>query len=165
MSDKMFVPTITKLRTGIDPLVRTGAWSRCACRINRIATTARDLNDLLANLDHKALDAAVRNDNPTRIRRTQDHPGLSWGTRPDLASLSLKQELPIEQATVDVEGVVDVLRDRQDLQFKRDSEAHEWASGQGRPIGWSVLKPSTPMNLLQKLSMQGRKSLTAASRR
>ena len=51
---------------------------------------------------------------------------------------------------IDVE-VVDILRDKQDLQFKRDSEAKVVVKN-----GHLVIEAFYPMNLLQKLSMQTR---------
>ena len=54
---------------------------------------------------------------------------VCMGHEPDLAAY-LKQEL--HPYKVDVE-VVDILRDRQDLQFKRDSEARV----KSRAVSWS----------------------------
>ena len=109
--------------------------------VNRIATRA-DLNDLLANIDLKAFDRLYR-ENPSRV--VERITLVCMGHEADLAA-SLKQEL--HPYNVDVE-VVDVLRDRQDLQFKRDSEAKVTVKG-----GWLSVDAFYPMNLLQKLSMQ-----------
>ena len=109
--------------------------------VNRIATRA-DLNDLLANIDHKALDRLYQA-NPHQV--VEKVTLVCMGHEPDLAAC-LKQEL--HPYKVDVE-VVDVLRDRQDLQFKRDSEARVRVRG-----GKLEIEAFYPMNLLQKLSMQ-----------
>lgn len=109
--------------------------------VNRIATRA-DLNDLLNNIDHKAMDRLYQA-NPNQV--VEKITLVCMGHEPDLAAC-LKQELyPYK---VDVE-VVDVLRDRQDLQFKRDAEARVKVKG-----GKLTVEAFYPMNLLQKLSLQ-----------
>ena len=109
--------------------------------VNRIATRA-DLNDLLANIDQRAMERLYQ-ENPNRV--VEKITLICMGHEPDLAAY-LKQEL--HPYKVDVE-VVDVLRDRQDLQFKRDSEARVKVKN-----GALVIDAFYPMNLLQKLSMQ-----------
>lgn len=109
--------------------------------VNRIATRS-DLNELIAGFDYKAFQ-----------KRQQEHPNkpveyitlVCMGHEPDLADKLKKEALPYE---IDVE-VVDILRDRQDIQFKRDSEAKiEVKENQ------LVIEAFYPMNLLQKLSLQ-----------
>lgn len=108
--------------------------------VNRIATR-QDLNELINGFDDKAFE-----------RRQLEHPTqpveritlVCMGHEPDLAA-RLKQEVPYN---LDVE-VVDVLRDKQDLQFKRDSEARVVVQG-----NHLVIDRFYPMNLLSKLSME-----------
>jgi len=109
--------------------------------INRIATR-QDLNELITGLDYRAFE-----------KRQVEHPNqpvekitlVCMGHEPDLAAQLQSEVRPYK---LDVE-VVDILRDRQDLQFKRDAEAK------------IVIQDSTlvidkfyPMNLLAKLSLQ-----------
>jgi len=109
--------------------------------VNRIATRA-DLNELIAGFDYKAFE-----------KRHQEHPHqpvekitlVCMGHEPDLAAQLKAQVQPLE---LDVE-VVDILRDRQEIQFKRDSEAQITIQGQTL-----VIERFYPMNLLQKLSLQ-----------
>ena len=109
--------------------------------VNRITTRA-DLNELIAGFDYKAFEKSY-----------QEHPNkavekitlVCMGHDPDLASV-LKQEIkPFE---LDVE-VVDILRDKQEIQFKRDSEAKIAVKGDQ-----FVIEAFYPMNLLSKLSLQ-----------
>jgi hypothetical protein len=109
--------------------------------VNRIATRA-DLNELLANIDLRAFQR-LHQENPNRV--VERITLVCMGHEPDLAA-NLKKEL--HPYNVDME-VVDVLRDRQDLQFKRDSEAKVVVKN-----GWLEIVAFYPMNLLQKLSMQ-----------
>jgi len=107
--------------------------------VNRIATR-QDLNELLTNF-------------PVRLfeQRQKDNPGrpverlllVCMGHEPDLAA-HLKKEVPYE---LDVE-VVDVRRDKVDLQFRRDSDARLAVRE-----GHLVIEAFYPMNLLQKLSL------------
>lgn len=111
--------------------------------VNRIATRA-DLNDLLANLDYRALE-----------KRQKEHPNrpveritlVCMGHEPDLGAV-LESEVKQNGFSVDVQ-VVDILRDKQELQFKRDSEAKVVVQD-----GQLVIKAFYPMNLLSKLSLQ-----------
>lgn len=108
--------------------------------VNRIATR-RDLNELIMNVDYKTFD-----------RRKTENPGkpvekillVCMGHEPDL-SACLQQE--IGDYDIDVE-VVDILRDRSNLEFKRDSEA-KIKIKKGR----LSIEKFYPMNLLQKLSI------------
>ncbi len=107
--------------------------------VNRIATKA-DLNDLIANLDYKAFE-----------RRQAEHPTrpveklliVCMGHEPDLAA-TLQNEVPFP---LDIE-VVDILRDKSNLEFKRDAEAKVMAKN-----GKLIIEQFYPMNLLQKLSL------------
>ena len=109
--------------------------------VNRIATRA-DLSELIAGFDYKSFD-----------RRQAQNPGkpvekitlVCMGHEPDLAAYLKNEVLPYN---IDVE-VVDILRDKQDLQFKRDSEAKVVVKN-----GQLVIEAFYPMNLLQKLSLQ-----------
>ena len=109
--------------------------------VNRIATKA-DLSPLINGFDYKAFE-----------KRQQENPKIPvekitlvcMGHDPDLKAALQAEVKPYE---IDVE-VVDILRDRQDLQFKRDSEAEA-----GIEKGELVIQQFYPMNLLSKLSLQ-----------
>lgn len=109
--------------------------------VNRIATKA-DLKELLANLPYK-----------TYEKRKEENPGqpveritiVCMGHEPDLKG-ALEQELV--DYKVDVQ-IVDILRDKADLQLKRDAEAEIV-----REDGKLVVRAFYPMNLMQKLSLQ-----------
>lgn len=109
--------------------------------VNRIATKA-DLKELLANLPYK-----------TYEKRKEENPGqpveritiVCMGHEPDLKG-ALEQELV--DYKVDVQ-IVDILRDKADLQLKRDAEAEIV-----RENGKLVVRAFYPMNLMQKLSLQ-----------
>jgi len=109
--------------------------------VNRITTRA-DLSELITGFDYKAFD-----------RHQSQNPGkpvekitlICMGHEPDLAAHLKNEVLPY---IIDVE-VVDILRDKQDLQFKRDSEAKVVVKN-----GQLVIEAFYPMNLLQKLSLQ-----------
>ena len=109
--------------------------------VNRIATNA-DLKELIANLPYK-----------TYEKRKEENPGqpveritiVCMGHEPDLKG-ALEQEL--EDYKVDIQ-IVDILRDKADLQLKRDAEAEIVREG-----GKLVIRAFYPMNLMQKLSLQ-----------
>ncbi len=108
--------------------------------INRIATRT-DLSELIAGFDYKAFDhRQIQNPGKPVERITL----VCMGHEPDLAAHLKNEVLPYE---IDVQ-VVDILRDKQDLQFKRDSEAELLMKD-----GKLVIKAFYPMNLLQKLSI------------
>src|SRR5690606_17896782 len=83
--------------------------------VNRIATR-QDLNPLLSNMDYKSFE-----------KRYAEHPNrpveritlVCMGHEPGLGAYLREQVAPY---ILDVE-VVDILRDKEELQFKRDSEA------------------------------------------
>lgn len=109
--------------------------------INRIATR-QDLNELINGFDNRAFQ-----------KRYDEHPNrpveritlVCMGHEPDLAAHLKKEMAPFK---LDVE-VVDILRDKQNLQFKRDSEARIVIKD-----GYLVIEQFYPLNLLQKLSVQ-----------
>lgn len=108
--------------------------------VNRIATR-EDLNELIANFPYKVFD-----------QRKMEAPNkpvesimlICMGHEPDLKA-HLVQESGYK---LDVE-VVDVLRDKSNIQFKRDSEAQISVKE-----GKLIIENFYPMNLLQKLSLQ-----------
>lgn len=106
--------------------------------VNRIAMRA-DLNELISGFDYKAFE-----------RRQAEKPNqpvekllVCMGHEPDLAAV-LQNEVPFK---LDIE-VVDILRDKSNLEFKRDSEAKMVVNN-----GRLVIEQFYPMNLLQKLSL------------
>lgn len=110
--------------------------------INRIATRA-DLNELITNFPYATFD-----------KRNEESPGkpvelitlICMGHEPDLGSM-LILEMKTKGYTIDVE-VLDILRDKSNLEFKRDSEADVVIEGNKL-----VVRDFFPMNLLQKLSL------------
>lgn len=109
--------------------------------VNRIATRA-DLNDLIAGFDYKAWE---RKQNESPNRSVEKISLVCMGHEPDL---SAQLELAAKPFKIDVE-VVDILRDKTNLEFKRDSEAKVAVKK-----GELVIAKFYPMNLLQKLSIQ-----------
>ncbi|HMQ04286.1 MAG TPA: site-specific DNA-methyltransferase [Pyrinomonadaceae bacterium] len=108
--------------------------------VNRLATRA-DLNELIANFDYKTLEKK-HNENPNKP--VEKLLLVCMGHEPDLAAHLQKEMLPFK---LDIE-VVDILRDRSKLEFKRDSEAK--ISSTETEL---VIEKFYPMNLLQKLSL------------
>ena len=109
--------------------------------VNRIATRA-DLNELIAGFDYKAWQRK-QNENPNRP--VEKISLVCMGHEPDLAA---QLELAAKPFKIDVD-VTDILRDKADLEFKRDSEAKVAIK-----MGQLVIEKFYPMNLLQKLSLQ-----------
>jgi adenine-specific DNA-methyltransferase len=107
--------------------------------INRIATRA-DLNELITNLDYKKLEKLAQS-NPNRP--VESILLVCMGHEPDLAA-ELQNAIPFK---LDIE-VVDILRDKANLEFKRDAEAEVVIEG-----GKLLIREFYPMNLLQKLSL------------
>ena len=99
-----------------------------------------DLNELIAGFDYQAF-----------VRRQEEHPTLPveklllicMGHEPDLAA-ALQNEVLHK---LDIE-VVDILRDKSKLEFKRESKAKIV-----RCNGHLIIEQFYPMNLLQKLSL------------
>lgn len=108
--------------------------------VNRIATKA-DLQGLIANLPYKSFEKRKEEDPSAVVLKLTL---VCMGHEPDLAA-ALKQELSAYKVDIDV---VDILHDRADLQFKRDSEADI-----GIENGELVIKNFYPLNLMQKLSL------------
>ena len=109
--------------------------------VNRIATKA-DLEGLKANLPYNSYEKR-REENPNQPAERITL--VCMGHEPDLAA-ALTAEL--EEYKVEVQ-VVDVLRDRTDLQLKREAEAEIVREG-----GKLVIRQFYPLNLMQKLSLQ-----------
>lgn len=109
--------------------------------VNRIATKA-DLKELLANLPYTTYEKR-KEENPNQP--VEHMTIVCMGHEPDLKG-SLEQEL--SNYKVDVQ-ILDVLRDKADLQLKRDSEAEIVREGNKL-----VIREFFPMNLMQKLSLQ-----------
>lgn len=110
---------------------------------NRIATR-EDLNEIVTKFDYK-----------TYLPKQKEHPNkpvekirlICMGHEPGLGAF-LEQEMYRNQLIVKVE-VLDVLRDRTDLEFKQESVAEI-----DRLKSEVVIRKFYPMNLLKKLSMQ-----------
>ena len=109
--------------------------------VNRIATRA-DLNELIAGLDYKAWERR-QGENPNRA--VEKITLVCMGHEPDLSAHLILAAKPYK---IDVE-VVDILRDKADLEFRRDSDAKVVVKDSEL-----VVERFYPMNLLQKLSMQ-----------
>ena len=109
--------------------------------VNRIATRA-DLNELIAGFDYKAWE---RKQNESPNRPVEKIALVCMGHEPDLAA---QLELAAKPFKIDVE-VVDILRDKADLEFKRDSQAKVVIKNSEL-----IIEKFYPMNLLQKLSLQ-----------
>jgi len=107
--------------------------------INRIATRA-DLNELITNFDYGAFEKS-NDKNPGKP--VENLLLVCMGHEPDLAA-QLQSAIAYK---LDIE-VVDILRDKADLEFKRDAEAEITIEGNKL-----VIKDFYPMNLLQKLSL------------
>jgi site-specific DNA-methyltransferase (adenine-specific)/adenine-specific DNA-methyltransferase len=109
--------------------------------INRIATR-QDLNELITGFDYRSFE-----------KRQAEHPNqavekvtlVCMGHEPDLAAHLQHQISPFK---LDIE-VVDILRDKQDLQFRRDSQTKIVIRD-----GYLIIEQFYPMNLLAKLSLQ-----------
>jgi site-specific DNA-methyltransferase (adenine-specific)/adenine-specific DNA-methyltransferase len=109
--------------------------------VNRIATKA-DLSELIAGFDYKAFD---RRQNASPNQPVEKILLVCMGHEPDLKA---QLELEVKPHKIDVE-VVDILRDKSQLEFKRDSEARLAIKD-----GHLEVERFYPMNLLQKLSLQ-----------
>jgi DNA modification methylase len=108
--------------------------------VNRIATKA-DLQGLITNLPYKTFEKIKEEDpNAVVLKLTL----VCMGHEPDLAA-DFRYKLNAYKIDVDV---VDILHDRSDLQFKRDSEALIEVEN-----GELVVKAFYPLNLMQKLSL------------
>lgn len=108
---------------------------------NRIATKV-DAQAITANLPYKTYEEIKSKDPKAVVERMTI---VCMGHEPDFKA-SIEKEL--SSYKVDIE-VVDILRDKKDLVFKRDSEAEIVREGNKL-----IIRNFFPMNLLQKLSMQ-----------
>ena len=109
--------------------------------VNRLATKA-DLNEIIANFDNKAAEKKALENPGKPVLRVRL---VCMGHEPDLKAELEKQLQPFK---VEVE-VVDILRDKKDLVFKRDSEAEIV-----RKDGKVKIEAFYPFNLMKKLSLQ-----------
>lgn len=109
--------------------------------VNRIATRA-DLNELISGFDYRAWE---RRQNETPNKPVERITLYCMGHEADLKA---QLELAVKPFKIDVE-VVDILRDKAYLEFRRDSEAKVVVEN-----GELIIERFYPMNLLQKLSMQ-----------
>lgn len=111
--------------------------------INRIATRV-DLNELITGFPREKFDkrkAELPNKPVEQITL------VCMGHEPDLGA-NLKLQMKEEGYNIDVE-VLDILRDKVNLEFRRDSEADVQIEGDRLAI-----RDFYPMNLLQKLSLE-----------
>ena len=109
--------------------------------VNRIATKA-DLEELKANLPYSIYEKR-KAENPRQPVELITI--VCMGHEPDLKA-SLEHSL--SEYKIDVQ-IVDILRDKSELQLKREAEAEIVREG-----GKLVIRSFYPMNLLQKLSLQ-----------
>lgn len=111
--------------------------------INRIATRA-DLNELIMNFPYALFDKrqAEAINKPVELITL-----VCMGHEPDLGA-QLVLQMKEAGYIIDVE-VVDILRDKTNLEFKRESEAEIVKEGNKL-----VIRDFYPLNLLNKLSMQ-----------
>lgn len=108
---------------------------------NRIATKA-DLEELKANLPYHTFEKR-KEENPNGV--VEKIKIICMGHEADLKA-SLEQELSSYNLEIEI---VDILRDKKDLQFKREADANVV-----KEDNQVIIKEFYPMNLLQKLSMQ-----------
>lgn len=109
--------------------------------VNRIATKA-DLEELKSNLPYKTYEKR-KEENPNQpVERITI---VCMGHEPDLKA-SLEAEL--SKYKLDIQ-IVDILRDKAELQLKREAEAEIVREGNKL-----VVREFYPMNLMQKLSLQ-----------
>ncbi|MCR8667944.1 site-specific DNA-methyltransferase [Aestuariibaculum sp. M13] len=108
--------------------------------VNRIATRA-DLNELISGFNIKSFEKKFET---SPNKPVENILLICMGHEPDLAATLQKEMHPFK---LDVE-VVDILRDKANLEFKRDSEAEVKITDDTL-----VIEQFYPMNLLQKLSL------------
>ena len=109
--------------------------------VNHIATKA-DLAELVANLPYKTFEQR-KNDNPgDPVER------LTLVCMGHEADLKAELENQVSGYKLDIQ-IVDILKDKADLQLKREAEAVIVREGNKL-----VIKEFYPMNLMQKLSIQ-----------
>ena len=109
--------------------------------VNRIATKA-DLAELIANMPYKPFERR-KADNPSEpVERITL---VCMGHEPDLKAALVAATTGYK---LDIK-IVDILRDKADLQLKREAEA--LIVREGNKL---IIKEFYPMNLMQKLSLQ-----------
>lgn len=118
-------------------------WMVKILAVNRLATAA-DLNPILGNLDYKAWEKRARENPGKSVERIRL---VCMGHDPELKA-QFQTEMEKLGFKVDLE-VLDILRDKKELEFKRDSEARIVVTKKKLEI-----KNFYPMNLLQKLSLE-----------
>lgn len=111
--------------------------------INRIASKA-DLSDLISGLDYKKFEKIQKEKPSSAVEKILL---VCMGHEPDLSAHLLKEI----NFKIDLE-IVDILRDKKELHFKRESEAKIQCKK-----GSLVIEKFYPMNLLQKLSLNKEK--------
>ena len=111
--------------------------------INRIAT-ASEFAKLLSNVNISEWQERQK-ENPTKP--VEQITFVCMGHDPNLKA-QFEEEVSKMGFKVDVE-IIDLLRDKKDLRFKRDSDAKVVIKG-----GKLIIKNFYPMNLLQKLSIE-----------
>lgn len=109
--------------------------------VNRIATKA-DLEELKANLPYKTFETRKAENPNVPVEKITL---VCMGHEADLKA-SLEQSL--SEYSIDVQ-IVDILRDKADLQLKREAEADIQKVGNKL-----VIKSFYPLNLMQKLSLE-----------
>lgn len=109
--------------------------------VNHIATKA-DLEELKANLPYKTFESRKAENPNTPVEKITL---VCMGHEADLKA-SLEQSL--SEYNIDVQ-IVDILRDKADLQLKREAEADVQRVGNKL-----VIKSFYPLNLMQKLSLE-----------
>ncbi len=107
--------------------------------INRIATRA-DLDELVKGFDYQVFQSREEQRPTAPVEKLLL---VCMGHEPDLAA-ALQSEVSFK---LDIE-VMDILRDKSELEFKRESEAKIVRSN-----GHLIIEKFFPMNLLQKLSL------------
>lgn len=111
--------------------------------VNRIANR-QDLNDIITGIDYKTLEEN-RNENPNKP--AESIMLVCMGHEPDLAAELISE---FKKAGFEIEvKIVDILRNKRDLEFKHPSEAKIV-----KKRNKLIIEDFYPMNLLQKLSIQ-----------
>ncbi len=118
-------------------------WMVKILAVNRLATAA-DINPIIANLDYKAWEKRAKANPGKSVERIRF---VCMGHDPDLRAQFL-EEMDKLGFKVDLE-ILDILRDKKELQFKRESEARITLTKKQLEI-----RKFYPMNLLQKLSLE-----------
>lgn len=111
--------------------------------VNRIATRV-DLNELITGFPRDKFEK-IKAETPNKPVELITL--VCMGHEPDLGA-SLKLQMKEEGYNIDVE-VLDILRDKVNLEFRRDSKADVQKEGDRL-----VIREFYPMNLLQKLSIE-----------